>query len=194
MLPAVSERDPAPAHRDVARPQRGNAEGPVPLRIALGTDPEPAEIDEPHGHRADALVGKMLVLHVFGHRLAELRQVLREPDEPVVLRLLLALPECVAVPVLLAPRGVDAGRLDLRAGAGRDPDIGPRGRNGERANALELCLVRDLPSGRVDIAKAPLRPRPAPPPSARHPLRHARRPATSIVSTIDAMRSLGPGR
>ena len=78
---------------------------------------------------------------VLVHRLAQLGQPLREPHELVELRLLLARAEFRVVEVLPAAGAVDAGGLQLRAGARRDPDVLPGRRNGERLDPLERSVV-----------------------------------------------------
>ena len=87
---------------------------PRRLRVAVGADAEPAEVDQAHGHRADPLTVVRLALHVLGHRLAQPGQPLGEEHEPVVLRLLLLSAKVGVVEVLAPARLVDARRLQLR--------------------------------------------------------------------------------
>src|SRR5439155_16762558 len=55
VLAAIAERDARAAHADVALAQRRDPEGAGLLRVAVAPDAEPAEVDQPHGDRGDAL-------------------------------------------------------------------------------------------------------------------------------------------
>src|SRR5438067_96861 len=70
-------------------------------------------------------------------------QELAEADQALELRLLLGGPVVRVVEVLLAACPIDAGRLQLRAGARRDPDVLPGGRDDERAYPVQPLVVRD---------------------------------------------------
>src|SRR6266571_5346034 len=56
VLAAILEGDARAADAHMALAQRRDPERPRRLRIAVGADAEPAEIDQPHGDRSDALV------------------------------------------------------------------------------------------------------------------------------------------
>src|SRR5262249_47925398 len=126
---------PAP-NLDVTTEQRRDAVGPI-ARKPLRADPEPAERDQPKCDGGNALPIELVLVEMLGHRRAKLRQVLAEPDQPVVLRLLLGDAKIRAVEVLLPPGLVVAGRLELRSRTRRDPDVLPRRRDGEPFDALE---------------------------------------------------------
>ena len=81
--------------------------------------------------RGDALAVELVVVEMLGHRRPQVRQLLCEPDELVVLRLLLRRAIVGVVEVLLPAGLVVAGRLQLRPRARRDPDVLPRGRDRE---------------------------------------------------------------
>ena len=106
--------------------------------------------------------------HVLRGGRAQLRQPLGEADELVELRLFLLSTEVGVVQVLAAPGGVDAGRLQLRIRLRGDPDVFPRRRDHEGTDALELLVVLDRVSARVDVAEASARAQPSPTPRPRH--------------------------
>ncbi|HET9469208.1 MAG TPA: hypothetical protein VFO48_12375, partial [Vicinamibacterales bacterium] len=86
---------------------------------------EPRHVDQTDCDGADALAVVGVVRHVLAHRHPQLRQRLREANELVELRLLPLRAEVGVVEVLAAAGLVDARRLQLRAGAGGDPDVLP---------------------------------------------------------------------
>src|SRR3954469_2292112 len=168
VLAAVAKGDARPTHADMALPQRRDPERARGLGVPLGTDAEPAEVDQPHRDRRDLLLRQAVERHVLGHRLAQRGKALGKTDQLVVLRLLLLRAEISVVEVLLPPRRVDSGRLQLRFRTWRDPDVLPGGRNRKRLDSLQLYRVRDLAPVGVDIAKTAFRPLPAPANAARH--------------------------
>ena len=168
VLGAEAERDPAPAHAHVALPQRGDPERPEPLRVALVADAEPPEVDQPHRNGSGPFEGERLLVHVLGHGRAQVRQSFREPDQLVELGLLLARPVIGVVQVLHAPGAVDSGRLQLRVGPRRDPDVAPGRRDPERLDSLQHLRVRDRLPARVHVPEPAARPKPPPPPSSSH--------------------------
>src|SRR6185436_15385246 len=126
VLAAEVECDPVSADLDVALPERRDSVRPRLLRIPLGARPKPAEVDQTKRDRADALAVEMAAVHVLGHRRPDLRQLLAEADELVVLRLLLLRAVVLRVQVLLAARLVVADCLELCPRTRRDPHVAPR--------------------------------------------------------------------
>jgi hypothetical protein len=63
-------------------------------------DAKPSEVDQPHGNGAHALVPETLLVHVLGHRCAEVRKSLGETNQLVVFRLLLLRAELGVIEVL----------------------------------------------------------------------------------------------
>src|SRR5690242_5730598 len=100
VLRGKGEADAAASHRDVATHERGHAVGPV-ANITLRADAKPAELDQPERDSGDALAIELLLAEMHGHSLAQRRQALSEPDQVVVLGLLLLGPKFGAVEVLL---------------------------------------------------------------------------------------------
>jgi hypothetical protein len=84
---------------------------------------------------------------VLAHRLPQLRKRVREAHELVELGLLLLGAVLRVVEVLASSGRVDPRRLQLRAGARRDPHVLPRRRDHERLDSLDLRRVVDRPPG-----------------------------------------------
>src|SRR6266536_3881069 len=99
MFAPVTKGDPAPANRDMALTQRRDAESPRRPRIAIGPDPEPAEVDQPHRERAGPFRLEGLAFQMLAHRLPELRKALGKPHQAVEFLLLLACSEFGVVEV-----------------------------------------------------------------------------------------------
>ena len=59
------------------------------LWLPVGADPEPREVDEPDRDGADVQWVERISRQVFAHRQPQVGQLLREPDQLVVLRRLL---------------------------------------------------------------------------------------------------------
>src|SRR2546425_12706621 len=57
------------------------------------------------------------------------------------------------IPVLFAAACIAAGRLQMAARIGTDPHVGPRRRDDERLDPLELGAIRNRPAVRVDVAE-----------------------------------------
>jgi hypothetical protein len=148
--------------------ERRDAEGLGFLRVALRADAEPAAIDQARRDRGDTLTIQKLVVHVPRHGRPQVRQALGKANQPVELRLLLLRPEIPVIDVLLPSGSVDAGGLELRRRAGRDPDLFPGGRDDERLDPLELFLVDDATSARVDVTEVSARSFASPSPLPRH--------------------------
>ena len=125
MLAAELECNPPATDLYMALPQCRYAERPRVLRVALGADTEPGAVDETGRDRRHAFAVEGITLHVFGHCRTQIREMLGEADQSVVLRLLLLRPEVRVVDVLPPSRRVDTGRLELGGRSGRDPDVLP---------------------------------------------------------------------
>src|SRR5207248_5189623 len=101
--------------------------------------------------------------HVARDPPAQPGQGLGELDHAAVLVLVPDLAPAVVVAVLLAPARVPAGGLDVPTRTGADPDLGPRRRDGQPANALECGFGLDLPTLSVQVLEVRT---PAPPAEA----------------------------
>src|SRR5439155_12179740 len=111
----------------------------------------------------DALTVELALVEMLGHRCAQIRQLFRKLDESVVLGLLLCRAIVRVVEVLLPVGLVRAGRLQLRPGTRRDPDVSPRGRNRKLRDPVELRRIADLTTMLVVVAKRSLASLPSPP-------------------------------
>ena len=148
--------------------QRRDPERPVLVRHSAATDTEPAEVDQPKGHRTDPLAVERIVVHVLRHRLAQAGKPLAEEGQPVELGLLLLEPERVAVEVLAPPGRVDSGRLDTRVRPRRDANLAPGRRDDETLDPSQLDGVVDALPARVDVAEPAALPKPPPSPLGGH--------------------------
>ena len=175
-LGPVAEPERPVSERQVTPEQGGRAVGAVPRRVGGRPDPEVQPVEQ-HRDRGQAEVEvARLALQVAldprpeaGQRRAELREApvlrLRAPGAPVRM-----------VAVLLAPGGIEAGRLQVPRRIGADPDLLPGRRDPEPLDALAL-LRGDGPALRVEIDE------PAPP--------AAPRDAGHVVAHIDEARRAG---
>jgi len=157
MLAPKVELDPMSTHAHVVFAKGCDAEGPRLLRVALRPDAEPPAVDQTRGDSRDPLAIQKVVVHVLRHRRAQVRQTLGKENQTVEFRLLLLSAKIRVVDVLFSTRRVDAGGLELGRSAARDPDVFPGRRNHERLDPLELLLVGDAISARVDVAEPPAR-------------------------------------
>ena len=80
---------------------------------------------------------------VGGDVLAQAGQRVREVDHVVELLLVAAPAPGVVVAVLLAPGGVEAGRLQMAVGIRADPHVAPGGRDRQLADARQVRRVAD---------------------------------------------------
>src|SRR4029450_13782842 len=165
---SIEKRNSTPAYLYVALVQGRDPERSVLLGVSLGADAEPAQVDQPDGDRTRPLRAVFLSVQVLGHRGAEIRELFGETDQLVVLRLLLPGAEGWVVKILPAPGGIHAGRLELCAGARRDPDVLPGRRDDERLDPPQLVRVRDAVASSVLVAEVPPRAHACPPTSSGH--------------------------
>src|SRR5579884_2650268 len=193
VLAAERDRDPISAHVDVTARDRRDPVGVRLADVALVADAKPALVDEAQRNRRHALTVEHVLVHVLGHRLAERGQSLAEADQLVELRLLLRRAEVRVVEVLPPARLVEAGRLQLRARARRDPDVLPCRRDDELADPLEPRLVRDLAPDLVVVAEAALRAPLTGPPHAPAHVAVPVRPGRAVIRR-PTQRADRPGR
>src|SRR5439155_18702208 len=135
-------------------------------RVFLVADANERLLEELDDSREHFLARQASAFQIGVGARADARQRARERDETAVLRFVAHFAPARMVAVLLAAARVAAGRLQM---AGRDranPDVGPRGRDRERFDALQLDAIGDGPAGRADVAKTIL---PADAANAAHP-------------------------
>ena len=128
---------------------------PNDSRVLLRADPEEAAVEQAHRARRHArsrVTG--LGLEVLLHVLAQGRQRAREPHH--VRELLGVAPGAPVrvVEVLLAAGGVGAGRLQVPARIGADPDVAPRRRDAELAHARQHLGVGHTAPLLVEVLEA----------------------------------------
>ncbi len=124
------------------------------IGVLLAADPEQAHVEQPHRageNRLTAEVGR--VSDVGREVAAEPWQQRREPLHAVELLAVAALAPARVVEVLLAPRCVDAGRLEMTPLVRADPDVVPRGRNGEAADTIDDVPICDRIAVAIDVAE-----------------------------------------
>jgi hypothetical protein len=147
--------------RDASLLHRGDAIALVLLRVVLGADAEEASIQQARGTGEDASLAHLPAPQIPRDTPAQRRQGARELDHRVELLPVPALSPEVVVAVLLASRGVDAGRLDVPHRIGADPDVLPGRRNAQLRDPLEHRGLADLAAVLVEVLE------PAPAPTAR---------------------------
>jgi hypothetical protein len=134
---------------------RGQAVGLVPDAVLLGADPEEAAVQQPHRAGEHAPLGQVRRrAQVGGDVLAEGGQRVGELDHVVELLLVAAPAPGVVVAVLLAAGVVEAGRLQVTAGIRTDPDVTPRRRDRQLADAGEVLRLVDEPAVGVVVREA----------------------------------------
>lgn len=160
-LGAIAQPHPVLAIGDIAIVERGRAL--ADQRAAA--DPDRGPVDQPHQRRhrhflaqhIDAPVGPEQAVH-----LAPDPRQRRGKFRQLVEFLLVAIdPPLVMIAILLARRGVKAGRLDMAIGLHADPDIGIGRRHAQLPDPRQLDAVLQRAAIRQQILKPP------PPPDAR---------------------------
>jgi len=164
-LRRVVEGDHVAVDVDVALQHRGHAVRSVQLRVVFGPDPEEADVQEPHGARQNPLTRKSLQRKVFGGRGPDPGKRAAEFDHVLELGLVPAFPPPAVVEVLRAAGRVDADRLQVPVVEGTDPDVAPRGRDGQVADPFECLRVAHRTAVRIEILETGA---PAPPGEAGH--------------------------
>ena len=82
--------------------------------------------------------------------LADGRERAAKGEHPLVLGLVADGTPARMIPILLASFHIAPGRLDVAARIGGDPDVGPGGRDHQRGDPRQRCIVtHGVPSGRV---------------------------------------------
>ena len=97
---------------------------------------EPVDVGGPHLPPALRPVSDELVVSNLGQHGAKLEHSRK-------LETVAPYPPLLVVEVWTSAFGILANRLEMPEWIGRDPDVVPRGRNGERPNPAQCCLVGD---------------------------------------------------
>jgi hypothetical protein len=133
---------------------RGQPVRLVLLGVPLRADPEEAAVEQAHRAAQEALAWEAGAVEILRRTVAQARKGAGEVDHLVELLAIAALAPAVVVAVLLAPRCVGAGGLDMAHRIGADPDVLPRGRDGEGADAVEDLGVGELAAVLVEVLEA----------------------------------------
>ena len=139
LLPGLApepEPDRGTAHRGVTRPQRGQPERTIETGVLVVADPDEGRLEEPHDGGQDLVArqaGRREIPFAAG---ADPRQDAREIEQLPELGVVAVRTPARVIAVLLASPGVPTRRLEVTGRIGADPDIGPGGRDGQRADAL----------------------------------------------------------
>src|SRR5690606_29221131 len=141
-------------HLDVPVAHGGQAYGPVVTGVLVVADAHQAGLQELDHGREHLLAGQAAKGEVLLDALADRRQGLAEGQGVLVLLAVAHLTPARVVAVLLAALRVASGGLEVAVGQGADPDVRPRRRDGQPADAGDGLLVADGPAGGVDITEA----------------------------------------
>src|SRR5205807_4821419 len=134
-------------------------------RVLLVADPRERGLQQPDHRGEDLLARQPGEAQVVLDPLADPREGGGEGEQAVVFRLVARLAPARVVAVLLAALRVPAGRLEMPARTGADPDVRPGGRDGERLDTVNLLRVAHRPALVIDVAETGRGP---PAPDARH--------------------------
>jgi hypothetical protein len=148
-LAAIAKHNPRAVDVDVFGTQSGQPEGSIGTRVLLVPDAHERLLEKSYGGRQHALSRDTRPGEVRLDARADARKSLHEVGQAAVLGLVPDRPPSLVVPVLLSPASVAPGGLDVSERARRDPDVLPRRRDGQAAEAAELRLVADAPTVRL---------------------------------------------
>ena len=139
--------------------QSGQTVRPVLLRILGVADADQGEFQQPHGGRQHLVAGDPRSGQIGFYTPPEFRQRPGKGGHPFELGLRGVPAPAVMIAILFAALHITTRRLDVAAGARRNPDVGPCGRNSQGADALQNRLVTDQGTFGVMIGKARARTR-----------------------------------
>jgi hypothetical protein len=141
-------------HFRVLIAHRRQSDRAVLLRVFLVADPDHRLLEQADDRGEHFFARQAALAEVGAGALADLRQRLGEGEQPSVLHLVARVAPPRVIAVLLAAARVAPGRLHVAARIGADPDVGPRRRDRERVDALNLRAIGDGAAARVDIAES----------------------------------------
>jgi hypothetical protein len=119
------------------------AHGCEPVRairssVFVVAHPDQGLLEQPH-HRGEHFLARQTgTPQIVGRLPAHARQRLREPNEPVIFRLVSNDPPFRVIAILLAAARIASGRLEMAARIRTDPDVRPRRGDYERADTAEF--------------------------------------------------------
>src|SRR5687767_7821443 len=150
-LAAKLEYDARARHARVPVAQRGQTEGVVGLDVALVADAQARFLEQAHQRRQHTAARQAGGAEVGAYTPPDRRKRAREELHAIELvRVALAAPR-IGVAILLALARVASRGLEVAAGIEADPDVRPRGRDRQRADAIERLLRDHDPAPGVAI-------------------------------------------
>ncbi len=136
----------------------GEAEALVGLGVLVVADADGRLLHDPHDRRQHLLARKSALGEVRLDPLAQAGEGASEFGHAAVLGLVPVGAPIGMIDVLLAALLVAAGRLDVAAGFGADPDLGPGRRNHQLGDAILGAGVLDRLAVSVDVGESLARP------------------------------------
>ena len=154
LLAGKSKTTSPPLIGDVLAADRRQPVALVLLGVVLAADPEEAEVEQAHGAGQ-----RPLARHPLPRQVAVTARRRRgsgggELAHASNLRSARRCCQRVVVEVLLAPGGVDPGRLDVAERVGADPDLLPGRRDRQLADPLQRLVVLDPLAVGVEVGEA----------------------------------------
>jgi hypothetical protein len=143
VLAVEPEADPGALDTRVAVAQRREPERLVEAGVLVVADADQRELEQPDDRRQHLLARQARAGEVRVDALANGGQEPGERDHPIELGAVTLFAVRGVVAVLLATAGVASGRLQVAPRVRADPDVGPGGRDRERADPLEDGRVVD---------------------------------------------------
>jgi len=137
----------------VAVAQGRQAERAVFLAILLVSDSNSGLLQQPDDRRQHLLARHARALEISIASLSDLWQDLGEGEHAVVLDRVAHFAPASVVAVLLPAAGVTAGRLQMTAGVGADPDVGPGRRDRQPLDPADDLLVTDQAAVTTEITE-----------------------------------------
>jgi hypothetical protein len=145
----------------VSLAQGGQPVAAVLVDIRLAADPEQPQLEQAHGAGQHAVAAHAVAREVTPYPAPQPGESAGQIEHPVVLVPITLGPPLLVVAVLALAPGIEPAGLDVAAGFRAYPNVGPRGRDGERLDAVDDRGVGDAPALLVVVAEAPAGPAPA---------------------------------
>ena len=127
----------------VAVAHRREPERPVQAGVLVVAHPDQGQLQEADHRGQDLLAWEAGPPQVGIASLSDGGERPRKPDHPIELRFVAAAAPSRVVAMLLPPPRIAPGGLDMAAGIRADPDVGPGGRDRQRADPGKCRLVAD---------------------------------------------------
>src|SRR5205085_8161808 len=159
-LRRIIEYDCRRLKRDVLLADRGEADASVVVCVLLAADPEHPDVEQAHGAGQNLLKAHLIALQIGGHPATKLRKQSGEEQHALELLTVPVLAPARVVQVLLATGRIYSGRLEMAARVRADPDVPPRRRDRQVAQALEGLRLAQPPPVLAHVYEAASAPDP----------------------------------